>query len=99
MNQASLWVGRTRCRLSSPLTYLHQAGNDKVRDVLKVFTEAILNDRSMTENQKNKLIEQIAFLSEQTALSMPTTHESLKSRWGNLKVSVRSHTIGAAPRC
>jgi TPR repeat protein len=50
------------------LTHLHQAGNDQARDALKALTEAILNDTSMTKAQKGELIEQVAFLSEQTTV-------------------------------
>jgi hypothetical protein len=47
------------------LTYLHSVGNDKARDALKALTEAILGDTSMTDAQKNELVEQVAFLSDQ----------------------------------
>lgn len=48
------------------LTYLYGAGNDKARDALKALTEAVLNDASISDAQKNELIDQITFLSEQT---------------------------------
>jgi hypothetical protein len=50
------------------LTYLHSAGNDKAKDALKALTEAILNDQSITDAQKNELVDQISFLSEQTVI-------------------------------
>jgi hypothetical protein len=46
------------------LSYLHQAGNDKARDALKALTEAILA-ASIDNSQKNDLVEQVAFLTEQ----------------------------------
>jgi hypothetical protein len=48
------------------LTYLHSVGNDKARDALKVLTEAVVNDTSVSDTQKNELLDQITFLSEQT---------------------------------
>jgi hypothetical protein len=47
------------------LSYLHQGGNDKARDALKALTEAILGASSIDHAQKNELLEQVAFLSEQ----------------------------------
>lgn len=47
------------------LTYLHSAGNDKTKDALKTLTEVILSDVSITDVQKNELVEQVAFLSVQ----------------------------------
>ena len=51
------------------LTNLHNAGNDKARDALKALTEAILGDTSTGDTQKNELVEQVAFLSEQAVVS------------------------------
>lgn len=51
------------------LTYLENAGNNKVKDALKALTQAILDDSSITDAQKNELIEQVAFLSEQTVVA------------------------------
>jgi hypothetical protein len=51
------------------LTYLHSAGNDRTRDALKALTEAILTDTSTPDTQKNELVEQVAFLSEQAIAS------------------------------
>jgi hypothetical protein len=48
------------------LTYLHSAGNDKARDALKALIEAVVNDTSISDTQKNELVDQITFLSEQT---------------------------------
>jgi hypothetical protein len=51
------------------LTYLHSAGNDRAGDALKVLTEAVVNDTSISDTQKNELLDQITFLSEQTVAS------------------------------
>lgn len=48
------------------LTHLHNAGNDKASDVLKALIEAILSDPSLDSTLRNELVEQLAFLSEQT---------------------------------
>jgi hypothetical protein len=53
------------------LTHLHNAGNDKARDALKSLTQAILTDASLSDAQRNELLEQIAFLSEQTVVAAP----------------------------
>jgi hypothetical protein len=49
------------------LTYLHSGGNDKARDALKILTEAILSTRALSVNQKNELVDQVAYLAEQAA--------------------------------
>ena len=51
------------------LTHLHNAGNDRARDALKALTEAILNDQSLDDTLKQELVEQVAFLSEQTVVA------------------------------
>jgi hypothetical protein len=51
------------------LTNLHNAGNDNARDALRALTEAILGDTSITDAQKNELVEQVAFLSEQAVVN------------------------------
>jgi len=51
------------------LTHLQNSGNDKATDALKALTEAILRDPSVDSTQKNDLVEQIAFLSEQAVLA------------------------------
>ncbi len=51
------------------LTHLHNAGNDRARDTLKALTEAILTDQSLSATQRSELVEQIAFLSEQTVVA------------------------------
>jgi hypothetical protein len=51
------------------LTYLHSAGNDRARDALRALIEAILSDTSTGDTQKNELVEQVAFLSEQAVVS------------------------------
>jgi hypothetical protein len=48
------------------LTYLQSAGNDKASAALKALTEAIINDPSINDRQKNELLDQVTFLSEQT---------------------------------
>jgi hypothetical protein len=48
------------------LTNLHNAGHDEARNALKALTEAVVNDMSISDTQKNELLDQITFLSEQT---------------------------------
>jgi hypothetical protein len=54
------------CRECGHQVEPHSAGNDKARDALKALTEAVVNDTSIGDAQKNELIDQITFLSEQT---------------------------------
>ena len=56
------------------LTYLHSAGNDKTKDALKTLTEVILSDVSITDVQKNELVEQVAFLSVQGIVGASPDH-------------------------
>lgn len=51
------------------LTNMHNTGNDKAGDALKALKEAILGDTSISGTQKNELVEQVTFLSEQTAIA------------------------------
>jgi hypothetical protein len=51
------------------LTNLRNTGNDKAGDALEALIEAILGDKSIGETQKNELVEQLAFLSEQTTVA------------------------------
>jgi len=53
------------------LTLLHESGHDHARDALKALTEAILADQSLSESQKAQMVEQVAFLSEQTVVAAP----------------------------
>jgi hypothetical protein len=56
-------------KIDVSLTQLHNAGDDRARDALKNLTEAIITDKTLTEVKKNELIEQVAFLSEQTIVA------------------------------
>jgi len=49
------------------LTYLHSGGNDKARDALKALIEAILSASALSADQKNELVDQVAYLAEQAA--------------------------------
>jgi hypothetical protein len=60
----SLNTGNVRA-IDVTLTYLHSAGNDKAKDALQTLTETILSDTSISDTQKNELVEQVAFLSAQ----------------------------------
>jgi hypothetical protein len=51
------------------LTHLHNAGNDRARDALKEVTEAVLKDPTLQETLKQELLEQIAFLGEQSTVA------------------------------
>jgi hypothetical protein len=63
----SINTGNVRA-IDVSLTHLRGVGNDTARDGLKALTEAIINDTSMPNAQKNELIEQVAFLSEQATV-------------------------------
>ena len=49
------------------LSHLHDGGNDKAKSALQNLTQATIDDRTISAEQKNELIEQIAFLSSQAA--------------------------------
>jgi tRNA A-37 threonylcarbamoyl transferase component Bud32 len=59
------------------LTNLHNTGNDQARDALKALTEAILSDTSTGDTQKNELVEQVAFLSEQAVVNATDRNRGL----------------------
>ncbi len=48
---------------------LQNAGSENATKALKVFTEAVIADESISENQKHELLEQIAYLSGQATAS------------------------------
>ncbi|NPT36324.1 hypothetical protein [Paraburkholderia xenovorans] len=49
------------------ITYLKEGGNEKISEALKQLTEAIVNDGRLSTQDKEPLLDQIAFLSEQAA--------------------------------
>lgn len=51
------------------LTVLSIAGQEKMREGLKAFTEAVVNEKSLSAQQKGELLEQVAFLTEQSVAS------------------------------
>ena len=78
------------------LTHLHNAGNDRARDALKALTEAILNDQSLDDTLKQELVEQVAFLSEQTVVAATDRKPGLiKPTLGALAQAARTVTTMA----
>lgn len=51
------------------ITYLKEAGNDRISAALKALAEAIANAAAMPAPEKNQLLDQVAFLSEQAVLA------------------------------
>ncbi len=49
------------------ITYLKQAGNNEVADALRRLTEAIANEPSLPPDDKNDLLDQVAYLSDQAS--------------------------------
>jgi hypothetical protein len=49
------------------ITYLKNAGNDKVGNALKALTEAIANEASVSKKDKDDMLDQVAYLSEQAS--------------------------------
>jgi hypothetical protein len=49
------------------ITYLNQAGNKDVSNVLKILTEAIVNTPAVAQSDKSNMLDQVAYLSEQAA--------------------------------
>lgn len=49
------------------ITDLKQVGNNDVADALRQLTETILNEPSMLADDKNNLLEQVAYLSDQAS--------------------------------
>lgn len=49
------------------ITYLKEGGNEKISEALKQLTEAIVNDGLLSTKDKEPLLDQVAFLTEQAA--------------------------------
>ena len=49
------------------ITYLKQAGNNEVAEALRQLTEAIANEPSLLSDDKNNLLDQVAYLSDQAS--------------------------------
>jgi hypothetical protein len=52
------------------ITYLRNAGSQKISDALKQLTEAIVNDGTIAKPEKDQLVDQVAFLSEQAVVAV-----------------------------
>lgn len=52
------------------LTQLHSAGLDKLRDAIGALTQAIVDDKQATTDERNALLEQVAFLSSQATVAV-----------------------------
>jgi len=50
------------------LSQLHEAGLDKVSNAISALTEAVIADQKASVDEKNALLEQIAFLSSQATV-------------------------------
>ena len=51
------------------LTFLKEQGNEEIAELIKILTKEIIKNKDIVENQKNKILEQLAFITEQ--LSIP----------------------------
>jgi hypothetical protein len=49
------------------LTVIKQAGNDKLSEALTALAEAIANSREITAPEKEDMLDQVSFLSDQAA--------------------------------
>jgi hypothetical protein len=52
------------------LNQLHTAGLDKLRDAISALTQAVVDDKQATAEEKNALLEQVAFLSSQATAAV-----------------------------
>jgi len=85
-------------KIDVSLSYLHSIGNDEARDALKALTEAILTDPSISDTQKNELVEQVTFLSEQSVAAAKDRKPGLiKATFSALSQAATTIvTVGAA---
>ena len=51
------------------LTFLKEQGNEEIAELIKILTKEIIKNKDIVENQKNEILEQLAFITEQ--LSIP----------------------------
>lgn len=51
------------------ISYLKQAGNEQISAALKMLAEVIANATALGPNEKNQLLDQVAYLSEQAVVA------------------------------
>ncbi|CAD7779676.1 hypothetical protein DMNBHIDG_02147 [Candidatus Methanoperedenaceae archaeon GB37] len=51
------------------LTFLKEQRNEEIAELIKILTKEIIKNKDIVENQKNEILEQLAFITEQ--LSIP----------------------------
>jgi hypothetical protein len=69
---------------------LRKAGNEKAVAALHDFTDAIIKDKSLTPEQKNELLDQVAFLSGQA------TAPAKERKSGMIKATLAGISQGAS---
>jgi hypothetical protein len=72
------------------ITYLKNAGNSNVSNALTSLTQTIVNEDSLSKVEKNHLLDQVAYLSEQAA------HAAKDRKPGMIKAALGAITQGAA---
>ncbi len=84
------------------LSQLHEAGLDKVSDAITALTQAVVNDQKASADEKNALLEQIAFLSSQaTAGAQQRRPGMIKAAMGAIALTATTMTsvAGAWQSC
>jgi hypothetical protein len=72
------------------VTVLREAGNDKISNALKALAEVIANNHDITAPDKDSMLDQVAYLSEQAVAA------AKDRRPGIIQAAVASITQGAA---
>jgi hypothetical protein len=84
------------------LSQLHEAGLDKVSDAISALTQAVVGDQKASVDEKNALLEQIAFLSSQaTARAQQRKPGMIKAAMGAIATTATTITsiAGAWQSC
>lgn len=75
------------------LSHLHTAGSDVAKDALKALTEAILSENKLDNNEKDELLEQVAFLSSQATTAAANRKPGLiKATFGAISTAAKTAT-------
>jgi hypothetical protein len=72
------------------VTVLKEAGNEKISDALKALAEVIANSHDITASNKDSMLDQVAYLSEQAVAA------AKDRRPGMIQAALASITQGAA---
>jgi hypothetical protein len=74
------------------ITYLENAGNTTVSNTLKLLTEAIANEGSISKVEKDHMLDQVAYLSEQAVNVKDRKPGMIKAAFGALTQTANSVT-------